>query len=413
MVSRRPSVAACPKATPYTTGEIRRQTKLTRHCFLGAYEIHLDTRPIRHPVTKAVVRIPITKPALAHALALEWDALETAQHATKPHLVPLTSLVCRALDIANDDKAWAEVARDATKKDGPSSPTLSGSDGPSDAPIRASIAAMLLRYLDTDTLLCWEPAPDAVSSLSTSTTSVPSPYIDEQTGENTLRAAQMATYADVTSFLTARVWPGVRILPVLEGGTGILLPVARGPRRSPLRMQRQQAASSSSHSSTLEDNGGPMEDGIDAASDEADARAALAIVKRWIASLTPWELAGVERAALAGKGLLCAARLVAEWSEEGAGVGIGASGGRGPVTAKDGAEPELLGSGTGLEKAGGADEIFTVEAAARAASLEVLFQTARWGEVEDTHDVEKEDLRRQLGSVVLLVSGTGRRDTGQ
>jgi ATP synthase F1 complex assembly factor 2 len=28
-----------------------------------------------------------------------------------------------------------------------------------------------------------------------------------------------------------------------------------------------------------------------------------------------------------------------------------------------------------------------------------------WGEVEDTHDVEKEDLRRQLGGVVLLVGG--------
>jgi len=28
-----------------------------------------------------------------------------------------------------------------------------------------------------------------------------------------------------------------------------------------------------------------------------------------------------------------------------------------------------------------------------------------WGEVEDTHDVEKEDVKRQYGSVVLLVSG--------
>jgi ATP synthase F1 complex assembly factor 2 len=42
--------------------------------------------------------------------------------------------------------------------------------------------------------------------------------------------------------------------------------------------------------------------------------------------------------------------------------------------------------------------------AAQAASLEVLHQTEQWGEVEDTHDVEKEDLRRQLGSVILLVS---------
>lgn len=104
-------------------------------------------------------------------------------------------------------------------------------------------------------------------------------------------------------------------------------------------------------------------------------------------SLSPFELAGLERATLAGKSLLAAARLVAEWSEEGAGAkpGFGESQGKGK---KEG-------------------ERFGVEEAARAVSLEVDWQTQKWGEVEDTHDVEKEDLRRQLGSVVLLVSGTG------
>jgi len=41
-------------------------------------------------------------------------------------------------------------------------------------------------------------------------------------------------------------------------------------------------------------------------------------------------------------------------------------------------------------------------------SVEVVWQTGRWGEVEDTHDVEKEDVRRQLASAVLLVTGRGR-----
>ena len=54
-----------------------------------------------------------------------------------------------------------------------------------------------------------------------------------------------------------------------------------------------------------------------------------------------------------------------------------------------------------------------VEVAARACSLEVSWQTGLWGEVEDTHDVDKEDLRRQLGSAVLVVSGTGQQDGGQ
>jgi ATP synthase F1 complex assembly factor 2 len=48
---------------------------------------------------------------------------------------------------------------------------------------------------------------------------------------------------------------------------------------------------------------------------------------------------------------------------------------------------------------------FGIEEATRAANLETDFQTQMWGEVEDTHDVNKEDLRRQLGSVILLVSG--------
>lgn len=108
------------------------------------------------------------------------------------------------------------------------------------------------------------------------------------------------------------------------------------------------------------------------------------VVQGWVMGLDAWELAALERGVLAGKGLLGAARLVVEWSEGGAGKSLA---GLGDVVSKK--------------------KEFGVEEAARAASLEVDWQTGKWGEVEDTHDVEKEDLRRQLGSVVLLVSGTG------
>jgi ATP synthase F1 complex assembly factor 2 len=103
------------------------------------------------------------------------------------------------------------------------------------------------------------------------------------------------------------------------------------------------------------------------------------VIQGWVTGLDHWELAGLERGVLASKSLLTAARLVAEWSEGDAGVGMRVPG----------------------------DNKFGVEEAARAASIEVDWQIGRWGEVEDTHDVEKEDLRRQLGSVILLVSGTG------
>jgi ATP synthase F1 complex assembly factor 2 len=56
----------------------------------------------------------------------------------------------------------------------------------------------------------------------------------------------------------------------------------------------------------------------------------------------------------------------------------------------------------GVRKAG--QERFGIEEATEAASLEVLHQTEQWGEVEDTHDVDNADIRRQLGTVVLLVS---------
>ncbi|KAI4138299.1 MAG: hypothetical protein L6R39_006856 [Caloplaca ligustica] len=103
-----------------------------------------------------------------------------------------------------------------------------------------------------------------------------------------------------------------------------------------------------------------------------------AIIHGWMAGLNAWELVGLERAALAAKSLCIGARLLCEWGQSFADV----------------------------RKALGQDaKRFGIEAAAEACSLEVAWQTGRWGEVEDTHDVEKEDLRRQFGSAILVMSG--------
>lgn len=51
-------------------------------------------------------------------------------------------------------------------------------------------------------------------------------------------------------------------------------------------------------------------------------------------------------------------------------------------------------------------ERFGIENAVEACSVELRWQTGKWGEVEDTHDVEREDLRRQFGGVVILVGGS-------
>ncbi|KAL8639794.1 MAG: hypothetical protein Q9228_003211 [Teloschistes exilis] len=108
-----------------------------------------------------------------------------------------------------------------------------------------------------------------------------------------------------------------------------------------------------------------------------------AIVRGWMSGLNAWELVGLERAVLAGKSLCVGARLICEWGE----------------SFKD--VRDALTSATSYK-----EKRFGIEEAAQACSLEVAWQTGRWGEVEDTHDVDKEDLRSQFGSAILAVSGT-------
>jgi ATP synthase mitochondrial F1 complex assembly factor 2 len=265
---------------------------------IGALQVHLDERPLRHPQTKEIIRLPTTKPHLASALALEWDLLNSAQEATKQHLIPLTSLVCRALDIQADDNA--ETSKNPK--------------------IRDTITTTVLRYMDTDSLLCWAPPAREHD-------------IRNEAGES-LRDVQKQTADEIVSFLTTNVWPGIKIEPVLDGDS--IFP-------------RQQ------------------EPGV------------REVVQGWISGLDAWEITGLERATLAGKSLLVAARVVAGWSESAVGAGL----------------PSHSTS-------------FGAEQAAKATSLEVDWQATQWGEVEDTHDVNNEDVRRQLGSVVLLVSETGK-----
>ena len=262
------------------------------------YQIQLDKRPVRTP-SKQIINIPSSKPHLAHAMAIEWDLLESAQQALKNHKIPMTSIVSRAHDILDED------ANGQTK-------------------IREEITNTMMRYLDTDTLLCWaeEPSGDGAMSLERQ---------EVGDGRETLRSIQIRTAKPIMSYLTTTVWPGVDIRPVLDEGS--IMPVKQ-------------------------------------------SEFTRSVISGWIMGLPAYELAALERAALGTKSLLVGTRLLIEWSEE---------------------FRDLQRDTTGQR--------FGIEEAARAASLELIWQTGIWGEVEDTHDVEKEDLRRQLGSSVLLVSG--------
>ncbi|KAI9886020.1 MAG: hypothetical protein M1823_002187 [Watsoniomyces obsoletus] len=264
------------------------------------YQIYLDTRPVRTP-SKTILTIPKNKPNLATATALEWDLLTTAQQALKRHFIPLTSLVSRAENIKDEELAG-------------------------DGRTREEIVNTMIRYLDTDTILCWAPENDSSGSGQHDGAGAD--------GRGGLRELQKRTARQLITFLTSRVWPGIEIHHVGESGSII-------PASQP---------------QTTRD-----------------------VIRGWISGLPAYELAGLERATIAGKGLLAAARLLVEWS------------------------PVFRHSREDLDR----NKLprFGVEDAAEAASLEVRWQTDYWGEVEDTHDVDREDLRRQLGSVVLLVSG--------
>lgn len=259
------------------------------------YQIMLDARPVR-TLSKSILTVPVSKPCLAHAIALEWDLLVYAQQALKNHNIPLTSIASHAQDIIEQE------AQGGTK-------------------IRSGIVRTLMRHLETDTLLCWVPEHNSHDAAQLE---------QSETRTESLRRIQMRTAKPITSFLAMNVWPGVEIKPILDEDS--ILP-------------NQQSEVTKS------------------------------IINGWMSGLPAFELAALEVAGLASKSLLIAARLVVEWSEQFRDV------------------PKID------------SERFDIDRAAEAASLEVSWQTGMWGEVEDTHDVEKEDLKRQLGSAILLLSG--------
>ncbi|KAF2157650.1 hypothetical protein K461DRAFT_273861 [Myriangium duriaei CBS 260.36] len=266
-------------------------------------QIMLDSRPVRTS-TKQVLVLPHSKRALVTAIAMEWDALVSAQQALKQHYIPLTSLTSRAVDLR-----------------------IADAEGNSQA--REEIVKMMMRYLSTDTLLCWAPDSDVHGSSLGMDGTADDAATSGRTG--TLRQKQVAVAEPIIAHLKTHVFPGVEIDPILDENS---------------IMPRAQADST------------------------------LQVIRGWLMGLPAFELAALERGVLATKSLLVAIRLLVEWSQE---------------------FQHLQSKGSTADK-------FGIEEAAEAASVEVKWQTDMWGEVEDTHDVDKEDVARQLGSVVLLVS---------
>lgn len=93
----------------------------------------------------------------------------------------------------------------------------------------------------------------------------------------------------------------------------------------------------------------------------------LAAARKFLDSLSSWDLAIFEKTVLTTKSFICGILLLQNKA--------------------------AINPLKGLE--------YTMEDIARAATLETIYQTERWGEVEDTHDVDKRDIRRNVHAAAI------------
>ena len=95
----------------------------------------LDSKPLRTPIGTEIL-IPPQLGILAHLIGAEWNVVTTGS--IRQHSLPLTSLVCRALDHLD-----------------PANPKN----------IREQVIEELHRYIDTDTILFFAPHDQAQGKL--------------------------------------------------------------------------------------------------------------------------------------------------------------------------------------------------------------------------------------------------------
>lgn len=242
------------------------------------YELQLDGKPLRTPLGNKLA-IPKERRQLAHLIQHEWASL--ASLTIQTHSLPLTSLASRAVDLET-------------------SAATGNSDNMSKVGKKEDIIEMLLRYLDTDTLLVFSPKHEF---------------------EGALREAQEEKYR-----------PIIKEIEELLGAELTYLDSDRDGLRGNVQPTETR--------------------------DKA---------REWLFNLNYWDLVALEKVTLHAKSLICGILVLRAKSHVGKNV-----------------EPR------------------TLEEIAQAATLEVIYQTEKWGEVEDTHDVDYQDIRRNINSAAIL-----------
>lgn len=250
----------------------------------NSYVVQLDKKNIKTPLGFDM-KIPPSKRSLAYLLENEWKSLPSLQ--IRPFLVPLTSLAARCVDL---NEAQLTTDEEIKTKVGDLS----------------TIKNLLLRYLDTDTMLVFAPLEDC---------------------DGELRKEQEKCYrpliANMEEFFTKFTDDGEKVtLTYLDS----------------------------------------EKDGLVGNSQTEHTKKA---VLKYLDSLNTWDLVALEKATLVAKSFLSGVVILrnADYND---------------------------------------DFTVTIEELARLATLETVLQTARWGEVEDTHDVDKVDIKRNLASAALI-----------
>ncbi|AGO12218.1 AaceriAEL140Cp [[Ashbya] aceris (nom. inval.)] len=252
----------------------------------GYVTVAIDGKPVRTPLGSPL-RVDKKRGILAHMLREEWAGLTSL--AVKPYSLPLTSLVSRCIDLETvsapdcDPDTIAKVGGD-----------------------RKVISEGLLRYLDTDTLLCFSPRSEF---------------------EGALREAQDEMYKPIIA--------GVETLLSEVGGMPVTL----------------RCLDADVH-------------GLRGNAQSQETRAAAG---KYMDSLAVWDLAVFEKVVLTTKSFICGILLLQNK------IGTAA--------------PALK---------------LSTEDIARAATLETIYQVERWGEVEDTHDVNHRDIRRNINAAAIV-----------
>ncbi|AAS52545.1 AEL140Cp [Eremothecium gossypii ATCC 10895] len=252
----------------------------------GHVTVHIDGKPVRTPLGSPL-RVDERRGILAHMLREEWAGLTSL--AVKPYSLPLTSLVSRCIDLETVSAPGCH----------PDTVAKVGGD-------RSAISQGLLRYLDTDTLLCFSPRSEF---------------------EGALRKAQDEMYK-----------------PIIAGVETLLAEVSGKP-------VSLRCLDADVH-------------GLRGNVQSEDTRAAAG---KYMDNLSVWDFAVFEKVVLTTKSFICGILLLQNK----------------------------------IGKAAPALKLSTEEIA-RAATLETIYQVERWGEVEDTHDVNHRDIRRNINAAAVV-----------